>query len=322
VRYLKYILIGLVVIGILLFLRATDWQAILAALQQIGWHALWLVFFTCLSGIFGAIAWRYCITSGREHVSFIDLFMIRHIGETIGVLNPTGIIAGDGAKVGMLTNKGVSAEVGLTSIVVSRTLTMLSHFAVFILSGLIISPMFGLRITAVFAVIVFIIWLIFKILRPIWRRNKSAWLQKMEDRNYIRILESGRKMRAQMRILFKFDRRSLWIAFFFLMLHWVMGAAEFWVILRLLDSPITLAQAVLIDSGVGFFKAAGIIIPGQLGVEEYGNKYMLETVGVHDQTIWITASILRRARQVFWILFGIVVYFISYHKMQVKSQAE
>ncbi len=314
IRTLKIFLVLVVLIGFALFLRSTDWQAVAKAMQSIGWNALWLLLFTLLSGILGSLAWQYCITQGRDKVHFLHLFLIRHIGETIGLLNPTGIIAGDGVKAGLLGQKGIQPDVALTSIVVSRSLTMLSHFAVFILAGFIINPMFGLKAAGVFLFACLMIWFFMKLLGPIWSRNKSHWLERLRNRNGQAWIDFGKRLRGQLQLLFKFDRRALWIAFILLALHWVMGAAEFWIILKLLNAPITMPEAVLIDSGVGFFKAAGILIPGQLGVEEYGNKVMLDIVGVHDQAIWITASILRRARQIFWILFGIAVYFISYHQ--------
>jgi hypothetical protein len=73
-------------------------------------------------------------------------------------------------------------------------------------------------------------------------------------------------------------------------------------------------QALTVDMGVVLFKSAGAFIPGQLGIEEYGNKIMLLVIGVPGAGIWITASILRRARQLFWILFGVVLYFVFFKK--------
>jgi glycosyltransferase 2 family protein len=124
------------------------------------------------------------------------------------------------------------------------------------------------------------------------------------------------KIKEQVRILASFNKKSLAMAFLFLFIHWVMGGTEFMMILRFMGVHINIFEACLIDSGVGFFKALGILIPGQLGVEEYGNKFMLNTVGVQNQEVWVTASILRRSRQIFWILFGVVVYFWRYGKQK------
>ncbi len=71
---------------------------------------------------------------------------------------------------------------------------------------------------------------------------------------------------------------------------------------------VVITVCIVIYLGVVFFKAAGAFIPGQIGAEEYGNKMMLLAIGIPDAEIWI--SILRRARQLVWIAFGIVVYFL------------
>jgi glycosyltransferase 2 family protein len=301
-KYLKIVLFCLVLVGLYFFLKLTDWDRIFALIRSIGWKSLWLLFFTFLSGVFGSIGWHYCILRDRSKVTFIDLFLIRHLGETIGVLNPTGIVAGDGMKVNLLSERGVDTEASLASIIVSRTLTMLSHFGVFIGAAILIDFGFSLRVIAAFLVFFLVVYLIAKAFRHV--------LNRLLTDPDSRIGKLWVTIKAQIRILMNFDRRAMLIAFLFFAVHWVMGGAEFLLILRFLGVHINLAEAVLIDSGVGFFKAVGILVPGQLGIEEYGNKYMLETVGVENQEVWVTASILRRARQVFWILFGIGVYLV------------
>lgn len=69
--------------------------------------------------------------------------------------------------------------------------------------------------------------------------------------------------------------------------------------------------------GIVLFKTAGVFIPGQIGIEEIGNKIMLGLIGIPDTDIWVTVSILRRSRQLFWIAFGLAAYLIIYKKEKV-----
>ena len=62
--------------------------------------------------------------------------------------------------------------------------------------------------------------------------------------------------------------------------------------------------------GVIIFKSAGAFVPGQLGVEELGNKMMLQIIGIATGSVWISTSILRRARQLFWITVGFILYLL------------
>ena len=113
---------------------------------------------------------------------------------------------------------------------------------------------------------------------------------------------------------FKNSKKALALSFLFFVLHWFFGAMEFYLILTFLGIDVNIVQAILVDMGVVFFKAAGAFVPGQIGFEEYGNKVMLSAIGVVGAEIWITASILRRTRQLFWIAFGLIVYLFMYKK--------
>lgn len=90
--------------------------------------------------------------------------------------------------------------------------------------------------------------------------------------------------------------------------------------LKFLGLKVSIVQALVVDLGVVFFKAAGAFIPGQLGIEEYGNKIMLMSIGIPGAEAWVTASILRRGRQLVWIAFGIVVYFLIFNKRKTTRQ--
>jgi len=58
------------------------------------------------------------------------------------------------------------------------------------------------------------------------------------------------------------------------------------------------------------FKAIWAFVPGQIGIEEYASKMMLEFVNVPGSGVWITVSILRRARQIFWIGAGFIAFLV------------
>ena len=117
---------------------------------------------------------------------------------------------------------------------------------------------------------------------------------------------------------FRNNRRGLAVAFLFFSLHWIIGSLEFYLILKFLGVKASVVQALLADMGVILFKSAGAFVPAQIGVEEYANKIMLAAIGLPDTEIWVSASILRRARQLFWIVFGLGIYFII-NKKSAKS---
>lgn len=122
--------------------------------------------------------------------------------------------------------------------------------------------------------------------------------------------------------LIRQNKKYMVLSVLFAVLHWIFGALEFYFILKFLNIDITIVQALVIDLGVVFFKTAGAFIPGQIGFEEYGNKIMLSIVGVNSDEVWITASILRRARQIVWIGVAAVFYFLFIGKRKTLADTE
>ena len=64
------------------------------------------------------------------------------------------------------------------------------------------------------------------------------------------------------------------------------------------------------DMGVVIIKSAVGFIPGQLGIEELANQLVLLAVGIGTGSLWLTVSILRRARQLVWIAGSALLYLI------------
>jgi uncharacterized protein (TIRG00374 family) len=106
-------------------------------------------------------------------------------------------------------------------------------------------------------------------------------------------------------------------AFALSVLHRIVGAMEFYVILYFLGFNVSPLACVTMDIGVTVFKTLGAFVPGQIGFEEYGNKMMLDFVNVPGGEIWITVSILKRARQLFWIGCGVISF---YFVMKTKKK--
>lgn len=135
----------------------------------------------------------------------------------------------------------------------------------------------------------------------------------MDEEFQKKIIESLK----QLPLFFKENTKGLTLAFLFFSLHWFLGSLEFYLILKFLGVKATVLQVLLVDMGVILFKSAGAFVPAQIGVEEYGNKIMLAAIGLPETEIWVSASILRRARQLFWIFLGLTIYFVVIKKSNI-----
>lgn len=319
-KYLKKIIFVVLLFVIAWFVQSTDWHKVGICLRLIGFKFIWLLLATFLASLCGAIGWQYCLGVHGKKVHFYDLFLIRHIGETIGLVNPTGMVGGEALKAVMLQEKGIDRATVISSVFVSRTITIITQLILFLATVLLLYYHEIWQKATHFSIYFYIgcfigLVLLWKLARPIGRMmqvNFSKLAYNVFPARWIHKIKNGQELLvASIR-----EQKGTWVwASFYLTLHWVFGGLEFYLILIFLgEDTTTLLQAIYVDMGVVFFKVAATFVPGQIGAEEYGNKVMLEAIGVHAPEIWITASILRRTRQLFWIAFGLITYFIFYHK--------
>ena len=106
------------------------------------------------------------------------------------------------------------------------------------------------------------------------------------------------------------------------MVHWIFGAMEFFVIFTTLGLDVTVMSAIAVEMGVGVFKTLGSVIPGQLGIEEYGNKVMLDLIGVQSNEVWLAASLMRRGRQLFWLAVAGIASLVVYRRHPAARSGE
>lgn len=118
----------------------------------------------------------------------------------------------------------------------------------------------------------------------------------------------------------KHRKKQIALAFLCSILHWMFGASELFVILKYLEIDPLFLNALTVDMGVVIVKSIGGFVPAQIGVEEFGNKYMLTFIGVTGPGIWISVSILRRAKQLFWIILSALFYICIEFILPTKKQ--
>jgi len=111
-------------------------------------------------------------------------------------------------------------------------------------------------------------------------------------------------------LFYKKKKMSFYAVFVLSILNRLVGSLEYYVILGALNIDVSLFTCVLFDLVSTIIRTSGFFIPGQVGLEEAGNKLMFSLVKVQGAETWLTVSLIRRARQVFWIVAGFVLYLI------------
>lgn len=325
-KYIKLLLIVSIIVSLAIFLKATDFNKVLESVKGIGSKFIILLFITFLSAILGTLSWRSCLGKQAESISLSQLFLIRHLGEIASIFNPAGIVGGEALKVHLLcSSHQVEKKTVLASILVSRAIMIATQLSLFCFAALwLFIP--GLKLMSVtyyllpagtgLALLSLLFYLRKNIKAQFLRMPIGAALKHKTGPVRAKLGDLLRGMSG----LYHSNKKAAGYAALYAWLHWIVGAMEFYFILTFLGIDVSMLQAILVDMGVIFFKTAGVFIPAQAGVEEYGNKIMLSIIGIRGAEIWITASILRRARQLCWLAFGIGAYLCMYKTWTQRLQ--
>lgn len=309
---IKYVLLLFVIVPLGYFLFQTDFQTVKKELVSIGFKFIYIIVSTLIAYIFGTLGWYFCLGKDKSKINLFTLFSIRQIGETVGLYNPTSIVGGDLLKAELLKPYQIDREVAINSVAISRMTAVLSQVLLFLLSiiWLLFSPFKDsiLQVTGNY-IYVFILLLFFaKIGLLYWLASNNQIKVSAENSTFWKKLASSiKRVMHDMKIFFQKDPTMFWTSYCFFFVHWIVGSIEFYLILLFLGFDIQIMHGVVLDMGIIIIKSFGAFIPGQIGIEEFGNKIMLAAIGITSASLWITVSILRRARQVFWILIGLIL---------------
>jgi len=300
------------------FIRATDLHEVKRALQKAGSGFVLIIISTLTAYWFGAVGWWYTLGDYKKNISITRLFLVRHVCETVGLFNPASVAGGDMLKVVMLKDYQVPQQPALTSVVISRFLMIASQLMllVFTLIWLVFSQKMTGFISGKYIAAIVLVLLILAFVGFYWvkKGEKELVAQVIEENEKPSKLKWVRNkinaLRAQVYLFFTQNPKALLLSFGFVTLHWLVGSFEFYLILNILGYDVTVMHGLLLDMGVIVVKSAGAFVPGQIGVEELGNKLMLTVIGIGSASLWLSVSALRRTRQLFWLLMGALMYLL------------
>ncbi len=305
----------LLLLSLILFISKSDWTDIYANIKSVG-HKFWLIILVSgLAYFLGTLAWRLCISREYRTTSIVKLFIIRLIGENIAVINPTNLIGGEGSKAYLLEKTGVPYKVGMASLILSRTLVITSQIFLFFLTSAIIFFLSDRVMDEFWNVIKFIllsILIIIVVIRLVIRfRLGKRLFGKFSDR-FTKLKSFLGNVKVELSRFYRYEKRSLIIAFILSAVHWMVGAMEIYVIFYAFGYDLTVLEAIFMDMGIVILKSFGAFVPGQIGVEEYANKLLMLAIGYSQISLWLGLSVLRRTRQLFWMLIGLILYFLFF----------
>ena len=310
--------VGVLLVAVLLY--NTDLDSLLKQIRNLGWSFALVIFVTFLAYLAASYAWALSFPQKMRLRALPTLFGVRLVGESLAQVNPTNIVAGETLKMILLRQiYGISLRDSGLSVMVSRTMMVLASCFVLFVGAVAIFQIFDLpSLHKVSLVVCVVVGLLFLYTFWMLRRGHGVFslfakgLRRLFGRfEFIKkAIHSLLEVDADMVQFYRKKRSSFYTVFVLSVLMRLIGSLEYYVILNALGINVTLFTCILFDIVSTIIRTSGFFIPGQVGLEEAGNKLMFSLVNVPGGETWLTVSIVRRARQVFWILAGFALYFV------------
>ncbi len=304
------LLLGLALFG--WFIHRAGPAEIIATVNQLGWQAPVVVMPYFLVYVLDTWGWYLAFGSyAAVRPAYLTLFRVRWEGESINNVIPSAYVGGEALKAYLLHKRGVPGLTCGTSVVASKTCQVLAQVLFIGIGALAAMPNLpresGARrgmlvITlAAFGVVV--------LLFALQREGMFSTLNKVLKRLAIRLKalekhESNlRKLDDQIYRFYHRDRRRFFQSTGAYLLGWMADAFEIYVVCHLLGLPLSVTEAIAIESFISVAKALGIFIPAAMGVQESGVVLLFQIFGL-PVTTGVAYAILRRGRELFYVLIG------------------
>jgi len=268
-----------------------------------GWGVLVVAAFHLVSMLLDSAAMGVVL---QRPLPRLLLLRARWIGEAVNGLLPVAQMGGPMVMARLLARSGTGRADAGAAVVVSTTQQMLSQAAFALLGMVALAAHAGDR-KLLYALLVGIglfganaIWFYSLQKRGLFARLARLLNRFSSGRDWLDF--SGGAEALDSAVQGAYARRGVGMASFLLNLAgWLVGVGEVWLALYFLGHPVSLLDALMLESLGQAIRGIAFAIPGALGVQEGGYVLLGALVGLSPPTA-LALSLIKRARE---LLLGI-----------------
>ena len=309
---LRILLLLLAVAAFGWLVRGADPEAVAQSLAALGfWAPLVPLPYLAVYLVDTVGWWKAFGRGGPEGISYGVLFRIRWMGESINNFAPSAYVGGEAVKVYLLAKRGLSASSATASVVIAKTLQMLGYL-IFLAIGALGTlhllgdsvPVLGTLLSSIALTTVLV-----AVLFWVQRRGPFGLLLRTFERFgwHSRRLEAQREnlLDVDQRIVafYRDDRGAFRASLGAFTAGWLLDTLEIFLVAGWMDVPLSWNQALVIEAFTRVAKAAGVVVPGAIGVQEAGIVLMCRFAGAPD-AFGIRYAVLRRGREALYAAVG------------------
>jgi uncharacterized membrane protein YbhN (UPF0104 family) len=300
-----FLVLGVALLGFLVYRVGA--QPILETLRRLTW---WQFVLVCVpygvSAAADTLGWRFAFA--RDRAPFWRLYLARLAGEALNVAAAVGPVAGEAAKA-WLVRRDVTYEESVPSVIIAKT-TITMGQAIFLLIGLVLA---WITLPLGSEILRGMLWLLaleilgvggFVAAQVLGLVARAGRLLK-----FFGVIDDTAKAEALDRALRDYYTRQ-WrrfgLSLGFHLLGWLLAPLETVVILWALGVNASIVTAIVIETLGSAIRFATFLVPASLGPFEAANAAAFAALGF-GAGAGLAFSFMRRARQVVWIVIGMLV---------------
>lgn len=261
------------------------------------------------------VAWKLTFPPREiEAVPLWRLWRIRQIGEAFNTITPLGTVGGEPVKAQLLKeHHSLSLKQGLAAGVVTRT-TNLMGLTVFLTAGTVLifnskavtdtfkhSSLLGL---VIFSTLI-LLFLLFQIKGGL--NVLAAWFAKLPFGGIVKkSLEHLEILSHNMSGYYRDYPNRCGKSIGYMVLGWVFGILELYVILWALGHPLSFADLWIIEALLQLIRAGSFFIPLSIGAQESGLVVIFVAMGMTPD-LGLAVSLVRRIKDLTWVGVGLML---------------
>lgn len=310
---LLYLLVGFSLLAYIL--TQTNLELLWLKLIESGWGIFFVVAVYGIAFVVDTFAWQFTLPSTQLNFHWLyNLWKVRMVGAAFGKMLPFSAFGGAPIK-GFILKKhyGINYKEGAASIILAESTHLLS-MVLFMASGVLLISLdsnlpqnFSTFSTISLSVLTVGILAFYIIQRLKLTSVAGGWISKLPFGNRIEKFLTHLQDFDERLVQFYTQKRPHFFGAFGLnLLNWYLGALEVYVILYFLGHPISISEAIILETVVELIRAGTFFIPATIGTQEAA--FLLATGAITGQpALGMATALMRRVREIVWVIWGVVI---------------
>lgn len=314
-RLLKLLYLGLGILLLAVVIAEIDPAEVTTMVARVGYGIIVIVGIYFVAFAIDSVTWQMTIRGvPLDFVWAYRVWKLRMVGESFNAVIPAGGMGGEPVKATLLkAHYGINYREGTASLILAKTINMIA-LVIFLIGGFVLmiegealpkayEYMAGAGLLAL-GVGVFLFFVIQRLsitsLTGTW---VSRWRigRRVED-----ILHHIHDMDERLVHFYSRNKGRFAGALFLALVNWMLGVVEIYYALVFLDRPVTWAEAWVIEAVAQLVRTGAFFIPAAIGVQE--GAFLLVCGAITGSApIGVAVSVVRRIREVTWIVWGFAV---------------